>query len=227
MPTWPRSPHCWTPTGRPGDRGRAFVRRRDRARTRDGTARSRCGDWCCSTPPSGWTVGGCARSPTRCSPRPTTPTATRPAPRRCPAPGARSTRPNSSGTSTSTSSTCPMDASAGGSASRRCMSYWSELARPFALPRDGTPTTLIRATRTDPPYVSEELISALDAQLGSDFTLLDFDCDHMVAQAKPAETAATDPRATRADMRRDHRRAGRERPCPCRVDTGGQGGHLR
>jgi lipase len=70
------------------------------------------------------------------------------------------------------------------------MSYWSELARPFTLPRDGTPTTLVRATRTDPPYVTEELVLALDAQLGSDFTLLDFDCDHMVAQAKPAETAA-------------------------------------
>ena len=70
------------------------------------------------------------------------------------------------------------------------MSYWSELTRPFALPRQGTPTTLVRATRTEPPYVSDELIAALDAQLGSDFTLLDFDCDHMVAQAKPAETAA-------------------------------------
>jgi lipase len=70
------------------------------------------------------------------------------------------------------------------------MSYWSELARPFGLPREGTPTTLIRATRTDPPYVSEELVAALDARLGSAFTLLDFDCDHMVAQAKPAETAA-------------------------------------
>jgi lipase len=70
------------------------------------------------------------------------------------------------------------------------MSYWSELARPFALPREGTPTSLIRATRTDPPYVSDDVVSALDARLGSDFTLLDFDCDHMVAQSKPAETAA-------------------------------------
>jgi lipase len=69
------------------------------------------------------------------------------------------------------------------------LSYWSELARPFALPREGTPTTLIRATRTDPPYVSDEVVAALDARLGSDFTLLDFDCDHMVAQSKPAETA--------------------------------------
>jgi lipase len=69
------------------------------------------------------------------------------------------------------------------------LSYWSELTRPFALPRDGTPTTLVRATRTNPPYVSDELVSALDARLGTDFTLLEFDCDHMVAQAKPVETA--------------------------------------
>lgn len=70
------------------------------------------------------------------------------------------------------------------------MSYWSELARPIALPAPGTPATLIRATRTRPPYVSAELVSLLDDRLGSNFTLLDFDCDHMVAQAKPAETAA-------------------------------------
>jgi lipase len=70
------------------------------------------------------------------------------------------------------------------------MSYWSELTRPFALPRQGTPTTLIRAARTDPAYVSRELVTALEARLGADFTLLEFDCDHMVAQAKPAETAA-------------------------------------
>jgi lipase len=70
------------------------------------------------------------------------------------------------------------------------MSYWSELAREIVLPSNGTPTTLVRATRTDPPYVSDELVSALDARLGSEFTQVDFDCDHMVAQARPAETAA-------------------------------------
>lgn len=69
------------------------------------------------------------------------------------------------------------------------MSYWSELARPVALPRKGTPTVLVRATRTSPPYARDGLIAALSAQLGPDFTLLDWDCDHMVAQAKPAETA--------------------------------------
>lgn len=70
------------------------------------------------------------------------------------------------------------------------MSYWSELARPVTLPRDGTPTTLIRATRTDPPYATDALIASLDAALGSHLTVLQWDCDHMVGQAKPAESAA-------------------------------------
>lgn len=69
------------------------------------------------------------------------------------------------------------------------LSYWSELARPVALPRKGTPTVLVRATRTSPPYARDGLISALGAHLGADFTLLDWDCDHMVGQAKPVETA--------------------------------------
>ncbi len=70
------------------------------------------------------------------------------------------------------------------------MSYWSELARDIMLPRNGTPTTLVRAAWTSPPYVSETLIDGLSSRLGGDFTLVDFDCQHMVAHAKPAETAA-------------------------------------
>jgi lipase len=70
------------------------------------------------------------------------------------------------------------------------MSYWSELTRPISLPPKGIPTTVVRATRTSPPYVSDALASTLRDRLGADFTLLDFDCDHMVAQAKPEETAA-------------------------------------
>jgi len=70
------------------------------------------------------------------------------------------------------------------------MSYWSEMARTAAVPSPETPTTLIRATRTQPPYVSDELVSLLRDRLGPNFTLLDFDCDHMVSHAKPAETAA-------------------------------------
>ena len=68
------------------------------------------------------------------------------------------------------------------------MSYWSELARPIIVPPSGIPTTLVRANSTDPPYVTDELLLALGAR--PDFTLLDFDCDHMVAQARPADTAA-------------------------------------
>ncbi|PQM46783.1 Lipase LipV [Mycobacterium talmoniae] len=69
------------------------------------------------------------------------------------------------------------------------MSYWSELAREVVVPPPGTATTVVRATRTSPPYVGPQLISAL-RQLGPDFQLVDIDCDHMVAQARPAEVAA-------------------------------------
>ena len=69
-------------------------------------------------------------------------------------------------------------------------SYWSELARDIVLPHKGTPTTLVRALQTHPPYVSDALIEGLVAQLGTDFTLIDFDCKHMVFLPKPAETAA-------------------------------------
>ena len=46
----------------------------------------------------------------------------------------------------------------------------------------------MRAAKTDPPYVTDELLAALGER--PDFTVLDFDCDHMVAQAQPADTAA-------------------------------------
>ena len=70
------------------------------------------------------------------------------------------------------------------------MSYWSELARAIMLPPKGISTTLVRAAWTSPPYVGDGLIAGLRERLGSDFELVDFDCEHMVAQAKPAEVAA-------------------------------------
>ena len=70
------------------------------------------------------------------------------------------------------------------------MSYWSELTRPISLPSSGTPTTLVVATRTSPPYATETLIGTLREALGDSFTLTEVDCDNMVAQALPAETAA-------------------------------------
>jgi lipase len=68
------------------------------------------------------------------------------------------------------------------------LSYWSELARPILLPRNAIPVTLVRATKTDPPYITDDLLAGLRER--PDFTLLEFDCDHMVPQARPSETAA-------------------------------------
>ena len=70
------------------------------------------------------------------------------------------------------------------------MSYWSELARDIVLPPPGTATTLVRAKQTSPPYVSDQLIAGLSERLGPDFQLLDFECNHMVPYARPAEVAA-------------------------------------
>ena len=68
------------------------------------------------------------------------------------------------------------------------MSYWSELARPITLPPNEIPVTLVLATKTNPPYVTDELLAGLGGR--TDFTLLEWDCDHMVPQARAAETAA-------------------------------------
>ena len=78
------------------------------------------------------------------------------------------------------------------------MSYWSELARPIVVPRSGTPTTLLRATKTRPSYVSGSLIDRLQTSLGQNFTLIDVDCDHMVPLARPDASAA----AVREGLRR-------------------------
>lgn len=70
------------------------------------------------------------------------------------------------------------------------MSYWSELARDIVLPPAGTVTTLVRAKQTSPPYVGDRLVAGLRERLGAEFTLLDFDCDHMVPYSRPDEVAA-------------------------------------
>jgi lipase len=70
------------------------------------------------------------------------------------------------------------------------MAYWSELARDAVLPPAQTPTILVRAKRTSPPYVTDELVAGLVQRLGSCFRLLEFDCNHMVPYAKPDEVAA-------------------------------------
>ncbi|MFC9661786.1 alpha/beta fold hydrolase [Nocardia sp. NPDC127606] len=68
-------------------------------------------------------------------------------------------------------------------------SYWGQLARPFVLPPADLPTVLVRAAKVQPPYVTAEFLEALTAHLDT-FTAEVWDCDHMVAQARPADTAA-------------------------------------
>lgn len=70
------------------------------------------------------------------------------------------------------------------------MSYWSELARPTVYPPAGTPTTVVKALLTDPPYVDDRLLDGLRSRLGDDLQLVELECLHMVPHAKPAETAA-------------------------------------
>jgi lipase len=58
------------------------------------------------------------------------------------------------------------------------------------FPPAGTPTIVVRAAWTTPPYVGDQLITGLQERLGSDFELLTFECNHMVPGAKPTEVAA-------------------------------------
>lgn len=69
------------------------------------------------------------------------------------------------------------------------LAYWSELARDIVFPPNGIATTLVQAADTSPPYVTDALVDGLRERLGAAFTLTEFDCDHMVPQARPAETA--------------------------------------
>jgi lipase len=70
------------------------------------------------------------------------------------------------------------------------MAYWSELAREIVLPPKGIGITLVQAAWTSPPYVTDRLISDLRAHLRREFRHLTFECDHMVAETRPAEVAA-------------------------------------
>ncbi|WP_024799736.1 alpha/beta fold hydrolase [Nocardia sp. BMG51109] len=68
------------------------------------------------------------------------------------------------------------------------VSYWGQLARDLVLPPAGLPTVVVQALKA--PFVTPQLRATLAGQLGESLTVHEFDCDHMVAQARPAETAA-------------------------------------
>ncbi|MEE2034193.1 alpha/beta fold hydrolase [Rhodococcus chondri] len=67
---------------------------------------------------------------------------------------------------------------------------WGELAREPVLPPAHIPTCLVRAGKVQPPYTTERFRDALTARLGANLTMVEFDCDHMIEQARPAESAA-------------------------------------
>ncbi|WP_307828658.1 alpha/beta hydrolase [Antrihabitans sp. YC2-6] len=67
--------------------------------------------------------------------------------------------------------------------------YWSELAREFVLPPPGLRVALVQAMKVQPAYVTDAFKAALRTQLGDNFTLHEFDCDHMVPLSRPRETA--------------------------------------
>ncbi len=67
------------------------------------------------------------------------------------------------------------------------ISYWGQLAREIVLPPAELPTVLVHAMKS--PIVTPRLRAALADHLGDRLTIHEFDCDHMVSQARPAETA--------------------------------------
>ncbi|KAA0024033.1 alpha/beta hydrolase [Antrihabitans cavernicola] len=66
--------------------------------------------------------------------------------------------------------------------------YYGELAREFMLPPAGLPTVLAQAMKVQPPYVSDAFKSALVERLGDHLSLHEFDCNHMIPLARPADT---------------------------------------
>lgn len=68
-------------------------------------------------------------------------------------------------------------------------SYWGQLARHWVLPPADLPTVLVQAMKVDPPFVTPEFRAALTARMGESLAVHDWNCDHMVTQAHPAETA--------------------------------------
>ncbi|MER7454237.1 alpha/beta hydrolase [Nocardia beijingensis] len=67
-------------------------------------------------------------------------------------------------------------------------SYWGQLARHWVLPPADLPTVLVQAMKVDPPFVTPEFRAALTEHMGASLTVLEWNCDHMVAQAYPAQT---------------------------------------
>ncbi|MGV9679661.1 alpha/beta fold hydrolase [Nocardia sp. NPDC003482] len=68
------------------------------------------------------------------------------------------------------------------------VAYWGQLGREIVLPPKDLPTVLVHALKST--IVTPRLRATLTEHLGDHLVVHEFDCDHMVAQARPAETAA-------------------------------------
>lgn len=82
-----------------------------------------------------------------------------------------------------------IDSPFGGVTWRACapavVTAWGEMARPACSPPAGVPTTLVRARRVDPPFLSDAVVADWRAALGDSLTVTDLDCEHMVSQSHP------------------------------------------
>lgn len=65
-----------------------------------------------------------------------------------------------------------------------------ELARDVVLPAAAIPTVVVQALKVQPSYVRPALLDGLAGRLGPLLSVHQFDCDHMVTHARPAEVAA-------------------------------------
>lgn len=62
---------------------------------------------------------------------------------------------------------------------------WGEMAMPTVLPPKGLRTTIVRALKVRPPFISDEYVAELDAHLGGLLTFLEVDNEHMITQSRP------------------------------------------
>ena len=62
---------------------------------------------------------------------------------------------------------------------------WGEMARPAVLPPPGLRTTVVRATRVFPPFLSDAYLAELRGRLGGLLEVLEVDHAHMIDQSRP------------------------------------------
>lgn len=62
---------------------------------------------------------------------------------------------------------------------------WGEMARPAVLPPAGLRTTVVRAMRVNPPFLTDAYLAEAGAYLGGLLEVLEVDNEHMIDQSRP------------------------------------------